>query len=72
MDVHKKEMRAHATVIKEGDWVSLNGSRGIVYSGKIKLILHGKTLRNGEPVEFYGKDKIRIKKPKKKKPKRRR
>ncbi|MBN2120926.1 MAG: pyruvate, phosphate dikinase [Candidatus Omnitrophica bacterium] len=38
MDEHKKEMKTQATVIKEGDWISLNGSRGIVYAGKIKLI----------------------------------
>lgn len=38
MDEHKKEMYANSTVIKEGDWISLNGSKGIVYIGTIKLI----------------------------------
>jgi len=38
MDTAKKEMRCNGTVIKEGDWVCLNGSKGVVYTGKIRLI----------------------------------
>ncbi|HEC70171.1 MAG TPA: pyruvate, phosphate dikinase [Candidatus Omnitrophica bacterium] len=38
MDEHRKEMRAGDKVIREGDWISLNGSKGVVYIGKIKLI----------------------------------
>jgi len=39
IDEHKKEMRSDSTVIKEGDWISLNGSRGVVYVGRIKTVL---------------------------------
>lgn len=38
MEEDKKQMRVGDTIVKEGDWISLNGSRGIVYLGKIKLI----------------------------------
>ncbi len=38
MEAAKKQMRCNGTVIKEGDYVSLNGTKGIVYSGKIKTI----------------------------------
>ncbi|MFH1363496.1 MAG: pyruvate, phosphate dikinase [Candidatus Omnitrophota bacterium] len=39
MDVSKKQMQCAGQVIKEGDWVSLNGSKGIVYLGQIKTII---------------------------------
>jgi len=38
VDYAKNEMRAGLATIKEGDWISLNGNKGIVYFGKIKLI----------------------------------
>ncbi len=38
INAHKKEMRSGGNLIKEGDWISLNGSEGIVYSGGIKTI----------------------------------
>jgi phosphoenolpyruvate synthase/pyruvate phosphate dikinase len=38
IDEHKREMRAGDVVVKEGDWISLNGSRGVVYLDKIKTI----------------------------------
>jgi pyruvate,orthophosphate dikinase len=38
MDQNKKLMRVQQTTISEGDWISLNGSKGIVYMGRIKLI----------------------------------
>ncbi len=38
MDEKSREMRCGELVVKEGDWISLNGSKGIVYIGKIKLI----------------------------------
>ncbi len=38
VDEKKKEMRSSGRVVKEGDWISLNGSKGTVYTGKIKLI----------------------------------
>ncbi|MCD6134508.1 MAG: pyruvate, phosphate dikinase [Candidatus Omnitrophica bacterium] len=34
----KRMMKSGDKVVKEGDWVSLNGSRGIVYIGKISLV----------------------------------
>ncbi len=36
MEVNKKQMRCGNQLIKEGDWLSLNGSKGVVYEGKIK------------------------------------
>lgn len=38
INAHKKEMHSGGNLIKEGDWISLNGSKGIVYSGSIKTI----------------------------------
>lgn len=35
---NKKEMQAGNSSIKEGDWISLNGNKGIVYLEKIKLV----------------------------------
>ena len=35
---HKRQMITGDLVIKEGDWISLNGSKGVVYVDKIKLI----------------------------------
>ncbi len=36
IDYKKKVAKAGNVVIKEGDWISLNGSTGVVYKGKIK------------------------------------
>lgn len=38
MEGHKKQMRCSNIVVREGDWISLNGSKGVVYLGRIKLI----------------------------------
>ncbi|MFH1504766.1 MAG: pyruvate, phosphate dikinase [Candidatus Omnitrophota bacterium] len=38
IDSPKKKMYAGSAVIKEGDWISLNGNKGRVYFEKIKLI----------------------------------
>ena len=38
ISMHAKEMKCKALTIKEGDWISLNGSTGVVYVGKIKTI----------------------------------
>ena len=35
IDYTKREFNVNGTVIKEGDWISLNGSTGEVYAGKI-------------------------------------
>lgn len=35
---HKKTMLVENTTVNEGDWISLNGNKGIVYLGSVKLI----------------------------------
>ncbi|MEM5871877.1 MAG: pyruvate, phosphate dikinase [Candidatus Aenigmatarchaeota archaeon] len=38
IDFEKKEMIVGNTIIREGDWISLNGTRGLVYEGKLPMI----------------------------------
>jgi len=38
IDYPNRLLRAGETVIKEGEWLTLNGSKGIVYPGKLPLI----------------------------------
>jgi len=38
LDLHKKEMKVGDKVYKEGDWITLNGSKGFVYEGKLKML----------------------------------
>lgn len=38
MDYKKKEFKIGKSTVKEGDWISLNGSLGNVYLGKIKTV----------------------------------
>ena len=38
IDYRAKKMRAAGVTIKEGDWISLNGSLGAIYEGRIKTI----------------------------------
>ncbi|MDD5070659.1 MAG: pyruvate, phosphate dikinase [Candidatus Omnitrophica bacterium] len=38
MDEKKRQMSCGNTIIKEGDWISINGTKGIVYVGKIETI----------------------------------
>ncbi len=38
MDYKKKSMQVGKTVVKAGDWISLNGSSGVVYRGKVDTI----------------------------------
>lgn len=38
IDYKKKQFTVGKTVIKEGDWISLNGSIGAVYKGKIETV----------------------------------
>ncbi len=41
VDVHGKTMKVEGNdslVIREGDWISLNGSRGYVYNGQIAMV----------------------------------
>lgn len=38
LDEHAKKMSVGDIVVKEGDWITLNGTKGVVYQGKIKLV----------------------------------
>ncbi len=38
IDLEKKEIHVAGEVIKEGDWISMNGSTGKVYKGALKVI----------------------------------
>jgi pyruvate, orthophosphate dikinase len=38
IDAAAKEVRVAGEVLKEGDWITLNGTKGVVYKGKIKLL----------------------------------
>ncbi len=38
IDVHKKEIQVNGRVLREGDWVTLNGTKGRVYEGKLDLL----------------------------------
>ncbi|MFA5355064.1 MAG: pyruvate, phosphate dikinase, partial [Thermodesulfovibrionales bacterium] len=38
IDVHKKELSVNGKVLKEGDWITLNGTKGVVYEGKLGLL----------------------------------
>ena len=36
VDYAKRNFSVNGTIIKEGDWISLNGSTGEVYLGKVE------------------------------------
>jgi pyruvate,orthophosphate dikinase len=38
IDLEKKEFKAGQTVIKEGDWLTLNGTKGYVYTGQMPMV----------------------------------
>ena len=38
IDVRKKEIHVNGRVLKEGDWVTLNGTKGRVYEGQLDLM----------------------------------
>jgi pyruvate,orthophosphate dikinase len=38
IDVHKKEIHVNGRVLREGEWITLNGSKGRVYEGKLDLL----------------------------------
>ncbi|MCX7927597.1 MAG: pyruvate, phosphate dikinase [Candidatus Omnitrophica bacterium] len=38
IDLEKKEIRVQDTVLKEGDWITLNGTKGVVYEGKLPMM----------------------------------
>ena len=37
IDFDKKEMTVNGEQIKEGDWISMNGTKGVIYNGKVSL-----------------------------------
>ncbi|MCI0469706.1 MAG: pyruvate, phosphate dikinase [Nitrospirae bacterium] len=38
IDAQRKEMNVNGRVLREGDWITLNGSTGAVYEGTLKLL----------------------------------
>jgi pyruvate,orthophosphate dikinase len=38
VDAHAKTLGTDAGVLREGDWVSLNGTKGIVYKGELPMV----------------------------------
>lgn len=38
INAKRKEINVHGQLIKEGDWITLNGTRGRVYAGKLALV----------------------------------
>jgi len=38
IDYFKKELKVNGKIFKEGDWVSLNGTKGNVYEGKLPMM----------------------------------
>jgi pyruvate,orthophosphate dikinase len=38
IDAHKKQLKVKDKIIKEGDWITLNGTKGRVYEGKLGLL----------------------------------
>ncbi len=38
VDIQRKEIHVNGRVVKEGDWITLNGSKGRVYEGKLDLL----------------------------------
>lgn len=38
IDVHKKEVHVNGKTLREGDWITLNGTTGVVYEGQLDLL----------------------------------
>lgn len=38
IDVQKKEIHVNERIVREGDWITLNGTKGRVYEGKLDLL----------------------------------
>ena len=38
INLKRKEFYANHHTIKEGDWITLDGSQGIIYTGKLDLV----------------------------------
>ncbi|NLI09493.1 MAG: pyruvate, phosphate dikinase [Elusimicrobia bacterium] len=41
IDLQKKELHTAGKVFREGDWITLNGSKGFVYEGKLNMLEAG-------------------------------
>ncbi|HNS47229.1 MAG TPA: pyruvate, phosphate dikinase [Bacteroidales bacterium] len=62
IDYKSKTLTANGKVYREGDWISLNGSRGFVYEGKIKTKhpeMHGDFARLMELADKYTRMYVR-------------
>ena len=38
VDYHKKELHAEGKILKEGEWITLNGTKGNVYEGELPMM----------------------------------
>jgi len=38
IDAQKKELRVNGRILREGDWITLNGTKGRVYQGQLRLV----------------------------------
>jgi pyruvate,orthophosphate dikinase len=38
IDAEEKTVRVDGEVLREGDWITLNGTKGVVYKGKLRLL----------------------------------
>ncbi|MGD8757283.1 MAG: pyruvate, phosphate dikinase [Deltaproteobacteria bacterium] len=41
IDLKKKTVKFGSKVLKEGDWISMNGTKGVIYEGKLPLVATG-------------------------------
>jgi pyruvate,orthophosphate dikinase len=41
IDLKKKTVQFGGKVLKEGDWISMNGTRGVIYEGRLPLVAQG-------------------------------
>ncbi len=41
VDMEKRELRVGDTVLREGDWITLNGTKGNVYAGQLPMMAAG-------------------------------
>jgi len=41
IDLKKKTVKFGGAILKEGDWISMNGTKGVVYKGKLPMIATG-------------------------------
>jgi pyruvate,orthophosphate dikinase len=38
IDLSRKELHADGKILKEGDWITLNGTKGLVYEGSLRMM----------------------------------